>query len=93
VVSRDPIDGTQIDVRVKPDGEADWQPSKAVVVAGRACEGPSFRGCCQVLNLFASAGNAERYLRAHPEVAGFPIAIPEAVAAGETVFGGVFEET
>jgi Alkylmercury lyase len=92
VASRDLVDGTTIDVRVKPDGQAVWQPTEAVVLAGRACEGPSFRGCCRVLNFFASAGNAERYLRAHREVAGFRISIPEAVVVGETVFGGIFVE-
>lgn len=92
VVSTDPVGETEIHVRVTPDGEALYQPSDAVVLAGRACEGPSFRGCCQVLNFFASAQNAERYLRAHREVAGFPMSIPDAVVVGEAVFGDVFEE-
>ncbi len=45
-----------------------------------------------MLNFFASAENAERYLREHPEVNGLPISIPEAVAVGEAVFGDVFKE-
>lgn len=92
IISVDPIDGTAIHVRVLPGGEATWQPVEAVVLAGRACEGPSFRGCCQVLNFFSSAENVERYLDEHPGVEGSPISIPDAVVAGEAVFGSVLEE-
>jgi hypothetical protein len=42
-----------------------------------------------VLNFFASAANAERWLAEHPEVRGTRISIPEAAAAARAVFGEV----
>ncbi len=59
--SRDPLSGDEIRTRLAPDGEANWQPGSAVVLAAAAdCCGEAFRGCCPVLNFFASAENAER---------------------------------
>ena len=48
-----------------------------------------FGGCCDVLNFFETAENAERYLRAHPDIKGAAITIPEAAEAGRVVFGDV----
>jgi hypothetical protein len=92
ITSHDPLSGDEIRTRLAPDGDANWQPGSAVVLTGAAdCCGEAFRGCCPVLNFFASAQNAERYLSAHPDVAGFAISIPEAVAVGRAVFGDVLE--
>jgi len=87
VVSSDPIDGAAVRVVLTPDGQAKWEPPEAVVVAGRACEGAAFQGCCQMLNFFASRANAERYLHERAEVHGFPISIPEAIELGGMIFG------
>ncbi len=93
ITSRDPLSGDEVRAQLAPGGEATWQPDSAVVLAGAAagCR-ESFRGCCPVLNFFASAENAERYLTAHPDVDGFAISIPEAVAVGGAVFGDVLGE-
>jgi hypothetical protein len=93
VSSRDPLSGGEIHVEVSPDRPITWEPEGAVVLAGSAsCDGPSFRGCCDVLNFFETAENAERYLREHAEIRGTPIAIPEAVEAGRVVFGDLLHD-
>lgn len=87
VISSDPVDRQEVRVSLTPGGSASWQPEQAVVVTGRACEGEAFRGCCQVLNFFASPANAERYLRERPGVRGFTVSIPQAIESGRLVFG------
>jgi predicted NBD/HSP70 family sugar kinase len=87
VRSHDPISGSEIRVN------AAWQPETAVVLAGRsACEGPSYCGCCDVLNFFETTENAQRYLREKGGVEGMPISIREAAAAGRAIFGAVLKE-
>jgi Alkylmercury lyase len=77
-------------VRVGQNGEADWSPQSAVVLAGAIeREGNSCETCCPVLNFFATAGNAERWLDEQASVRGKAISIPEAILAGRTVFGDV----
>lgn len=91
--SRDPISGGEIRVHADPDAVTAWQPERAVVLAGSSsCEGPSYCGCCDVLNFFESTENAERYLRENPNVAGMPISITDAAAAGRAVFGEILRE-
>jgi hypothetical protein len=93
ITSRDPRSGSEIWVRLDPGEGAWWEPETAVVLAGSACcEGPSFRGCCDVLNFFESRDSAERYLRGHAELAGLAISIPDAIDAGRAVFGDIFKE-
>jgi hypothetical protein len=93
IVAHDLTSGTEIRVHVDTDREATWQPHGAVVLAGStSCDGPSFRGCCDVLNFFETQENAERYLRDHPEITGTPISIPVAIEAGRVVFGDVLKE-
>jgi hypothetical protein len=93
VTSRDPLSGVEVWVRPDPGEGSWWEPSSAVVLAGSACcEGPSFRGCCDVLNFFATADSANRYLATHPELSGFPISIPDAIEAGRTVFADLMKE-
>jgi Alkylmercury lyase len=89
VLSTDPVDGHEIRVSLSPDGSASWEPEQAVVVTGRARGGEAFRGCCHVLNFFASPGNAEHYLRTRTDVSGFRISIPEAIESGRLIFGCV----
>jgi hypothetical protein len=93
IVAHDLTSETEIRVHVDPDLEATWKPQGAVVLAGStSCDGPSFGGCCDVLNFFETQENAERYLRDHPEITGTPISIPEAIEAGRVVFGDVLKE-
>jgi hypothetical protein len=91
VYSHDPVSGGETWVRLDPGEGAWWEPQEAVVVSGSAsCEGPSYCGCCDVLNFFERRENAERYLAEHREVAGSSISLPEAIEAGRIVFGDVF---
>jgi hypothetical protein len=89
VTSRDPVSGETVQARVAPDGLVDWQPSSAVVVAGAASEAcDSFCGCCPVLNFFASAASAQRWLAAHADMCGIVVSMEDAFLAGRAVFGG-----
>ncbi len=93
VDSLDPLSGAEIRVRVTPDGGGHWWPEPAVVVAGAiARQRDSCQSCCPVLNFFASAGNAERWLDERPAVRGEVISIPEAILAGRAVFGNVLDQ-
>ncbi len=92
ITSGDPLSGGEVWVRLDPGDGTWWEPKQAVVVVGSACEEPSFRGCCDVLNFFESTQNAERYLRDHDAISGFPISIPAASELGRTVFGDTFKE-
>jgi hypothetical protein len=88
ISSRDPQNGTTVTVQLDPDGPPRWQPRSAVVVVGSAaCDGPSYCGCCDVLNFFESAESAQRYLADHPEVNGSWVSIPIAIEAGTAIFG------
>ena len=93
VVSHDPVSGGEVRVHLRPGDQAKWRPEDAVVLAGSVvCAGPSFQGCCDVLNFFETPANAHRYLREHPEATGMPISIPDAVGAGRAVFADVLKE-
>jgi hypothetical protein len=93
IYSRDPLSGGEIWVRLDPREGAWWEPQQAVVLAGSACcDGPSFRGCCDVLNFFERRENAERYLAENPSVSGHPISLPDAIEAGRLVFGDLLRE-
>jgi alkylmercury lyase-like protein len=93
IVSHDPITGNEISLRVRLREDARWNPETAVVLAGSSsCEGPSYCGCCDVLNFFETAETAEQYLRENNAVAGMPVSIPEAIEAGRAIFGDVLEE-
>jgi hypothetical protein len=91
--SSDPLTNAEISIWLQPDGAGTWQPNEAVVVTGRACaDGAAFKGCCQVLNFFASPANAERYLFEHGDVSGFPMTMPQAVEVGRAIFGAVLKD-
>jgi hypothetical protein len=93
ITSHDPLSGAEIWVRLDPGEGAWWEPTTAVVLAGSpCCDGPSFRGCCDVLNFFQSEESANSYLADHPELAGFPVSIPDAIEAGRTVFADLMNE-
>ena len=86
--SRDPRSGSDVSVQLDPGGTASWEPQDAVVVIGSAaCGGPSFRGCCDVLNFFESAESARHYLAERPEIHGSWVSIQAAIEAGTAIFG------
>jgi hypothetical protein len=93
VRSHDPISGSEIRVRLHPDGDAEWEPETAVVLAGSSrCDGASYSGCCDVLNFFETTETARQYLRDHDHVDGMTIAIPEAIETGRAIFGEILKE-
>jgi len=93
ITSHDPLSGAEIWVRLDPGEGAWWEPTTAVVLAGSlSCDEPSFRGCCDVLNFFETEESANGYLADHPELAGFPISILDAIEAGRTVFADLLKE-
>jgi len=93
IYSHDPLSRGEVWVRLDPNDGAWWEAEEAVVLSGSACcEGPSFRGCCDVLNFFETRANAGRYLAEHRDVGGHPISLPEAIEAGRIVFGDVLSE-
>lgn len=94
IQSRDPLSGDEIRARVAP-GAAEWSPDSAVVIAGaiRSERDDACGGCCPVLNFFASAGSAERWLAEHPDVRGRPISMEEAAAAGRAVFADALADS
>lgn len=87
VRSTDPATQDPIVALVAADGRVEWQPEEAVVLAGARCSGPSYQGCCAVVNFFSSRASAERYLGEQPDIQGQLISVPEAVAAGAAIFG------
>ena len=91
VRSSDPVSSEPVTITLDPGGKPKWDPAGAMVIAGTKCEciGPSYQGCCDVLNFFASQSNAEHYLAANPQVQGHPITIPEAADAGYAIVGDV----
>jgi hypothetical protein len=94
ISSQDALSGEEVCGRLTPDGNGEWQPETAVVVCGVIDrQGDSFRGCCPVLNFFATAENAQRWLAQHPDVRGDVVSIADATAAGLAVFGDVLEKT
>ena len=93
ITSRDPASGAEIWVRLDPGDGAWWEPEQAVVRSGNAgSDGPSFRGCCDIINFFESKESAERYLREHEQISGLQISIPTASELGRAVFGDIFKE-
>ena len=93
VLSRDPVSGGEVWVRIDPGDGAWWDPQEAVVLAGSyPAIGPSFQSCCSVLNFFESGEHALQYLLAQPEVTGHAITIPEAIAAGVAIFGDLLKQ-
>jgi hypothetical protein len=93
IASRDPYGGEAFEAQLAADGTGAWQPRSAVAVTG-ALERhtDSCRGCCPVLNFFASRTNAERWLAQRPEVRGQVISVEDVIASGRAVFGHVFDE-
>jgi hypothetical protein len=92
IVSRDPLTGEEVWVRIEP-GEGVWsEPQHAVVLAGATdASGPSVATCCSFIDFFTSAENAGRYLRHHPALRGQIISISEATEAGRLIFGELLQ--
>jgi Alkylmercury lyase len=92
IASRDPLTRAEIEVELAPDGEASRKPEDAVVICGVSGRGVSSSSCCPVLNFFASAANAERWLAAQPDVSGMVVAMEDAITLGRIVFGDVLKD-
>jgi hypothetical protein len=85
VTSRDPATGDVITVRI--DGVAlDWTPHCAVVLVGRAGDGPLALSCCRVIDFYTERGDAEAAL-AQPGWHGVVLDVPAAFALAIAIFG------
>lgn len=92
IVSRDPLTGDEVWVRIDPGDGVWWEPQTAVVLASATgASGPSVSTCCSFINFFASAESAGRYLREHPSLRGETLSITEAVEAGRLIFGDLLQ--
>jgi hypothetical protein len=90
IETADPVDRTQISLRVGASGKSESEPGGAVVLCAVATgPGPLSSLCCPLVNTFASAASAERFLESHPELGGPILSIAEAVERGAAVFGEV----
>ncbi len=88
IVSRDPLTGEEIWVRIDPGDGVWWEPQTAVVLAGATgASGPSVATCCSFINFFASPESASRYLRENAALRGETLSISDAVEAGRLIFG------
>jgi Alkylmercury lyase len=92
ILSRDPLTGDGIRVELAPEGDGDWQPHEAVVVSGTTGPGESCDRCCPVLNFFASAESAERWLGLNSHVRGLVVPMQDAITAGRAVFGDLLKD-
>ncbi|MGQ0842809.1 MAG: organomercurial lyase [Sporichthyaceae bacterium] len=89
IASSDPITQQPITLRVTPTA-AEWQPTDAVVFAGRRRgSGSAASICCDAINFFASAHTAVRWAALHPEIGGAVLDRAEAAAIGRAIFGGL----
>lgn len=92
IVSRDPLTGEEVWVRIDPGDGVWWEPQTAVVLAGATgASGPSVATCCSFINFFASPESAGRYLRENAALRGEMLSITEAVEAGRLIFGNLLE--
>lgn len=92
IVSRDPLTGDEVWVRIDPGDGVWWEPQTAVVLAGATgASGPSVTTCCSFINFFASPESAGRYLRENATLRGETLSITEAVEAGRLIFGDLLQ--
>jgi hypothetical protein len=88
IISRDPLTGEEVWVRIDPGDGVWWEPQPAVVLAEAiGASGPSVATCCSFINFFASAESASRYLREHAALRGETLSTTDAVEAGRLIFG------
>jgi len=90
ITTTDPITGARIAITVDSDGAARSAPTAAVVLCAVAAgPGPLSAICCPLVNTYESEVTASAFLAAHAELQGPILTIPDAVACGDMVFGGV----
>ncbi|MEV4898117.1 organomercurial lyase [Nonomuraea sp. NPDC055795] len=95
IESRDPVTGRQVTVRASGDGtSATWHPASAVVFAGQraaCCAAAAADACCQSINFFADARDAQAWADAHPDVEGKILDQQEAFDLGVAIFGALLD--
>lgn len=105
ITSTDPRGGEPIQVRVRPNGPATWQPDTTVVVDGTdtttdgACPPGAAAACpaaadrrCGVMNFFSSAESAAGWLADHPHVSGVILIQEQALRSGVDIFGHLLDD-
>ncbi|MFE4972908.1 alkylmercury lyase family protein [Kitasatospora sp. NPDC056651] len=87
ISSTDPVSGAPVTVTAT-GGSLHWEPASAVVFLGeRPGGGPAATVCCDALNFFTDAANAEAWASGHPEVPGRTLDRTDAEQLGRQVFG------
>ncbi|MBD0670123.1 alkylmercury lyase family protein [Streptomyces sp. CBMA156] len=87
ISSTDPVSGDAVTV-TSADGVLRWDPVDAVVFVGqRPGGGPAAAACCDALNFFTGAANAEAWTSGHPDVPGRTVGRSEAERIGRETFG------
>jgi hypothetical protein len=91
VASVDPGSGEPIEVSLPRGEAAEWSPRRAVVIVGCGGSGASLGGICPHTNFAASPEDAHAVLAADEGVAGEVLSMPDAIARGRELFGGLLE--
>lgn len=106
ITSADPGSGELIRIAIR-GRRATWQPRSAVVFdgadtsAGTATGQSTNRGrdelptvdrCCTVMNFFASAASADKWLAQHPHVSGTVLTRDGALRLGAEIFGHLLDD-
>lgn len=87
IVSTDPMDGQEVEIMVDPrGGEPSHDPSVAVTIGASSRPEVS---ACDVINAFASASAARRYLLSRPDVCAAVVPVRDATSAARLIFEGV----
>jgi hypothetical protein len=92
VRSEEAAAGEPVRVHLEPEGGAEADPENLAVVVGRTGDGPSASTCCPYLNFVADRDRAEALLAATPGLQGTVLELPDAVALGRELFGGLLDK-
>jgi len=87
IYGREPDSEAEVEVSLGADGEASWQPQRALVLVAWADQGSTACSACPHINFFASPARADHQLTANPELSGSKLEMGEAVTVGRQLFG------
>ncbi|HCU52465.1 MAG TPA: hypothetical protein DGG94_22175, partial [Micromonosporaceae bacterium] len=98
IASTDVLSGQQVRVEIFQD-HASWVPDTAAVFVGSeyagtqdCCTTAAADRCCEVMNFFASAENAEAWAAEHPDVDGVVLTKEQALRLGVDIFGRLLHD-
>jgi hypothetical protein len=104
ITSTDPRGAQPIRIRVRPGGQATWQPDTTVVIDGTTATdsgGPAGAAaectaaadrCCGVMNFFTNTESAAGWLANHPHISGVILTQEQALRLGVDIFGHLLDD-